>query len=421
MLSCRNLSILLLFTVFTASSGFSADKIRCSTVDVFRRNAINNPDVLFRKQQLETEIQRWIAQDAGRREDGTEAVITIPVVVHVIYNTAAQNISLAQIQSQIDRLNKDFSNTNSDKLLSTHPFFSITGNPNVEFCLAGIDPDGRTTNGITRTSTSVTEFSDNDNIKFTSSGGFDAWDARQYLNIWVGKLGGDLLGYAQFPSDLLTNASTDGVVIGYRNFGTIGVDAPYDLGRTATHEIGHWLNLEHIWGDDNDCTGTDKVSDTPNQETETAGCPTGVKTDACATTAPGIMYENYMDYTDDACMVMFTKGQVTRMNAVFNITRSAIKISNKCSGTTGITLQTQDRLKIYPNPVQNYLTIEGLPKTKSKYFKIDIFNVIGEKVYVSEISSSDTMIEMADFKTGTYVLNIYNDEFSATQKLTVVK
>ena len=128
-----------------------------------------------------------------------------------------------------------------------------------------------------------------------------------------------------------------------------------------------------------------------------------------------------MDYTDDACMVMFTNGQIIRMKAVFSVARASIVTSNKCSSTTGINTQQKVQLKIYPNPIQNYLTIEGLPKSKSKFYLVDIFNIIGEKVYSTKITTENSMIEMADFRTGTYVMTIYNDEFSVTQKLTVVK
>lgn len=417
---------ILLFTVIillNVAAIFSTDKIRCSTVETFKQNAVNHPEILTRKQQLENDILQWIAQNASGRQNGMEAIITVPVVIHVVYNTTEQNILDEQIQSQIDRLNKDFRNLNTDKLASSHAFFPLAGDAGIEFCIAKTTPSGDITTGITRTSTSTTQFSNNDDVKFTSHGGEDAWDATKYLNIWVCNLAGNLLGYAQYPGGA---ASTDGVVINYKNFGTTGVVVPpYDLGRTATHEIGHWLNLDHIWGDDelypDKCITSDNVSDTPNQEIQTSGCPAAVVTDNCTTTAPGIMYQNYMDYTDDACMVMFTKGQITRMKAVFNVARAGILTSNKCSGTTGISLQVQHKLKIYPNPVQNYLTIEGLPKTKSKSYTVDIFNIIGEKIYSTQIPELDSMIEMSDFRTGTYVMTIYNDEFSITQKLTVVK
>ena len=133
------------------------------------------------------------------------------------------------------------------------------------------------------------------------------------------------------------------------------------------------------------------------------------------------MYQNYMDYTDDACMVMFSNGQINRMKAVFNVARIGILTSNKCSGTTGIITQSRTQLKIYPNPVENYLTIENLPKTRSKFYAVDIYNAIGQKVYSNTIAAEDTLLEMADFKSGTYMMMIYNDEFSATEKLTVVK
>ncbi len=402
---------------------FSADVIRCSTVEVFRRNAVNNPAVLERKQSLEGTIQDWIAQKQVQRgTEEVEAVITIPVVIHVVYNTSAQNISDAQILSQIDRLNRDYRNINTDRLASNHAFYSLAADAGIEFCLAKIDPNGNATTGITRTSTSKTSFTDDDYVKSTSKGGKDGWDPQKYLNIWVCNLSGDLLGYAQFPSDLESDPKTDGVVIGYKYFGTIGtVRSPFDQGRTAVHEIGHWLNLEHIWGDDEDCSGTDNVADTPDQEVETSNCPSGVVTDNCTIKSPGIMYQNYMDYTDDACMVMFTAGQVARMKAVLNTTRIGLLTSNRCSGTTSVTQQQLEKLKIYPNPVQNYLVIEGLPSTRTRTFTADFYNVLGEKVFTIQLAGAQNMIEMADLATGTYILHVYNEEFSATQKLSVLK
>ncbi|MCB0535749.1 MAG: zinc metalloprotease, partial [Saprospiraceae bacterium] len=171
------------------------------------------------------------------------------------------------------------------------------------------------TNGIVRKSTTVNGFSTNDNVKFNSSGGSNIWDRNKYLNIWVCNLSGGLLGYAQFPGG---PASTDGVVCDYAYFGTINSTPPFHLGRTATHEVGHWLNCYHIWGDDgSSCSGSDLVSDTPNQADENYGCPS-FPTISCSNGPNGDMFMNYMDYTDDACMNVFTTGQKSRMQSLFS-------------------------------------------------------------------------------------------------------
>jgi hypothetical protein len=189
-------------------------------------------------------------------------VYTIPVVVHVVYNTNAQNISDAQVQSQIDILNQDFQKLNADTTAVPSAFKPLIADCKIQFCLAKQDPYGNPTTGILRKYTSKTAFSDNDDIKKSGRGGDDAWPASSYLNLWVGNLSGGLLGYAQFPGG---TAATDGVVVLYSAFGNTGtVSAPYHKGRTTTHEVGHWLNLRHIWGDDSGaCTGSDGVGDTP--------------------------------------------------------------------------------------------------------------------------------------------------------------
>ncbi|MFM8488944.1 MAG: zinc metalloprotease, partial [Bacteroidota bacterium] len=181
--------------------------------------------------------------------------------------------------------------------------------------MAQQDPSGNPTNGIVRVQTTVNGFSTNDNVKFSSSGGSNIWNRDRYLNIWVCNLSSGLLGYAQFPGG---PANTDGVVIDYQAFGTNGTaQAPFNLGRTATHEVGHWLNCYHIWGDDGTaCTGTDQVSDTPNQADENYGCPV-FPVISCNNGPNGDMFMNYMDYVDDGCMNMFSLGQSTRMAALF--------------------------------------------------------------------------------------------------------
>ncbi len=416
---------LVLFSLATFQNSFGNERIRCSSAEVFIRKASENPELIRERQQLEQETELWINQHSVNKLGSVASLVTIPVVVHVVYNTPDQNVSDAQIQSQIERLNKDYRNLNTDKLSSDHPFFSLASDAQVEFCLAQSDPSGNATNGITRTATTQTEFSDDDSVKYTNKRGHDAWDANLYLNIWVCKLSGTTLGYATLPSTFSISDGSDGVVIDYEAFGTTGTaKSPFNLGRTGTHEVGHWLNLKHIWGDDeatgNKCSGTDNVSDTPNQEIATTGCPSAAKTDACTATAPGIMYQNYMDYTDDACMVMFTTKQADRMQAVFSGIRSAIVTSNKCL-SSGVVRPLTDKIRIYPNPVENYLNIEGLPSTKSRFFNIDFYNILGEKVYSTTFSATQYMLEMHNFEKGTYIMTIYNNEFSATQKLTVVK
>lgn len=258
--------------------------------------------------------------------------VTIPVVVHVVYNTASQNISNAQIISQINVLNQDFGRTNSDTTNTPTAFKPIAANTGIQFCLAQRDPAGNPTNGIERRSTTVTSFTTDDKVKFFSQGGLDIWDPSRYLNIWVCNMGGGLLGYGEFPTGSLSN--TFGAVIQYNAFGNTGtVSAPFNLGRTCTHEFSHCFNLYHIWGDDGTaCTGSDLCTDTPNQAGATSGCFAFPKTDACSPASPGIQFMNYMDYSDDNCMNMFTTCQSTRMNNVLNsLPYSSLKTSNGCS------------------------------------------------------------------------------------------
>ena len=222
----------------------------CGTMDHLQLEEQLDPDRRARLELIERHTQE-VMQGGARAVEG---VITIPVVFHVVYNTAAQNISAAQIQSQVDILNEDFRRLNTDAANTPGDFAGVASDVEIEFCLATVDPNGEVTNGITRTQTDKTEFSLNTNqdyraVKFNASGGKDAWPSSDYLNFWVCNLGGGILGYATFPGG---DPAIDGVVCGYRFVGNIGTaTAPYNLGRTATHEVGHWLNLRHIWGDGN--------------------------------------------------------------------------------------------------------------------------------------------------------------------------
>jgi Pregnancy-associated plasma protein-A len=291
----------------------------CATMHVHRRLLSESDSYRAARVDIEDIAQAF---RSGRRRTERSDVVHVPCVFHVVWRTAAQNISDEQIDSQITVLNQDFRGANPDVAQVPEVWQDLIGDARVEFHRATEDPQGNPTNGITRTQTSKRSFSANDAVKFAARGGVDAWPTDSYLNIWVCQLGGGLLGYAQFPGG---PAATDGVVITYTGFGTTGTAAaPFNLGRTATHEIGHWFNLYHIWGDDGTgCSGSDEVDDTPNQAVDNQGCP-GFPHITCENGPNGDMFMNYMDYTDDACMFMFTQGQVDRMEACLAGPREAL-------------------------------------------------------------------------------------------------
>ncbi|MFT5997587.1 MAG: hypothetical protein ACI81P_000032 [Neolewinella sp.] len=283
-------------------------------MELLEQQILDDPSRLDRMDQLESFTRNF------RAEAGNKALTTIPVVFHIVYNNSTENISLAQIQSQLDVLNDDFRRLNSD---ADNAWPGLGADTEIEFCLATVDPSGNATDGIIRQSTSQSSFGTNgDPVKFNSSGGSDAWPAADYMNFWVCDLTGGLLGYAQFPGG---PASTDGVVCDYAYVGTVGAaTAPFDLGRTATHEVGHYLNLRHIWGDGG-CGASDFVNDTPDSDASNGGCQIGSV--SCGTTD---MVQNYMDYSDDACMNLFTNDQKTRMKAALASSRASLGNSNGC-------------------------------------------------------------------------------------------
>lgn len=271
----------------------------CASHDVLERQLRDDPKLAERMANFEIEAEKFIQQ--GKIVNG---VLEIPVVFNVLYRTSAENISQAQLQSQIDVLNKDFTATNSD-YNSSNPYHSVRGGLNVRFVL----------DAVYRKSTTKTSWGTNDAMKKSSLGGINPTSPTTKLNYWVCTIGGGILGYAQFPGGA---SATDGVVIDSKYTGTTGTATyPFNLGRTATHEIGHWMNLRHIWGDTT--CGNDYVSDTPTHNAANSGVPAVGHRSTCSGT-PLEMYMNYMDYTDDRGMYMFSSGQASRMAAVFATT-----------------------------------------------------------------------------------------------------
>jgi hypothetical protein len=306
---------------------------RCGAHHLHQQMLTSDPDYARKHQELETYTQKYVANYRPELMKNDE--VLIPVVFHILYSNpsnTAENISDLRINEQMTTFNKDFNAENADTSLIPDAFKSLKGSLKIRFVLANRDPLGSPTTGIVRRQTSRTSFSlgnftpEGQPMKFSSQGGSDVWDPRFYLNVWVCNLSGGVLGFASFPE--LAGTAYDGIVLNSRNTGSTGALSPFNRGRTGTHELGHWLNLRHIWGDDgNACTGSDMVDDTPNQAGASDGCPSFPRTDACTGTFPGVMFMNYMDYTNDACMYMFTQGQAARMQAILDGVRATFKDS----------------------------------------------------------------------------------------------
>jgi hypothetical protein len=245
----------------------------------------------------------------------------VAVVVHVLQSPGAGKATPAQVAAQIKALNNDYRAKNTDRKKAPAVWKGLVADPMIEFQLATKAPDGKPTSGILYVQTNEAVFGQNDSMKDPARGGSAPWPTDRYLNIWVCPLKDDLLGYAQFPGG---PANTDGVVISLNAFGTGGTaQAPFNKGRTCTHEVGHYFNLRHIWGDTPDCTGGDSVDDTPNAEGPNYGTPVFPSV-SCQNGPNGDMFMNYMDYVDDAAMFMFTPEQVARMHTTLQGPRKSL-------------------------------------------------------------------------------------------------
>jgi hypothetical protein len=377
-------------------------------------------------------------------------VYNIPVIFHIIHSGQAVgttfNISQAQVNSQITILNQDFRKTNTDfaTTVTQSTFVNAAADCEINFCAAKVSPTGAilAEPGIERILASSKGWSNpgytdayiDATIKPNSS-----WDPTKYLNIWIISFSDNVtLGYAQFPTvssgtSPITDivgfggaANTDGVVFDYRYVGNVGAaTAPFNKGRTATHEVGHWLGLRHINGDSN--CGNDYCSDTPAQSSLTSGCPSttgGVSAAGCGTVSPnppGKMYQNYMDYSDDRCMTMFTLNQKARMQAVMAncVRRSSLATSTVCSAV-GIEENVSNvNLDVYPNPTNGELFVD-VNLLDAQDFTISVINTLGQTVKeVKQIQSNGgkIKIDLSDKNTGVYFVTVKSKSGSKVKRI----
>ncbi len=418
----KALTVIILFTLF---AGVAQAQRICGSEAYKRQLLQSNPSIQNSFDAVELQIAKATKKFAARDTTLNE-VINIPVVIHVIYKTTAQNISDDQIRSQLTALNNDFANLNQDKSKRPGVFNAVASDVKIKFCLAQVDPQGNKTTGIIRKSTTADVFTADDAMKTSLRGGDNPWDNKKYLNIWVCALSGRSLGYATPPG---SNAAIDGVVIAFDVFGTVGsLRTSFNKGRTATHEVGHWMGLKHLWGD-TDC-GDDGIDDTPRQKTYNFGTPVFPNVTSCSPNANGDMFMNYMDFSDDAAMNMFTNDQKKRMRALFatgNI-RNSFLSSFACDSNlaqagslpvaapVAIPAVKINQIKVYPNPVQNNLTVNNKNVSAANPQIIQILNTVGVKVYTGSLTKETSNINLSQLTAGIYIVKIGENQSQFTTK-----
>jgi hypothetical protein len=372
----------------------------------------------FTRSQLELQTKEVTGATPSRGGDVASQLVMIPVVVHVVYSSSQQNISDAQIRSQIDELNRDYQKLNPDTANIPAYYSPRAANCGYQFVLAGLDTNGRPSTGIVRKHTNITAFSINDDMKRSATGGDDSWDRDRYLNIWICNLQGSTLGYSSLVGG---PRETDGIVVSYTAFGTMGTATPpYNLGRTATHEIGHWLNLIHVWGDA-DC-GDDQVADTPPQSQATYGDPTGIIL-SCGNTPYGNMYMNYMDFTDDLGMHMFTFGQRDRMRTLFVpggfrypiLSSNAASVAALATDSQTQVVASSGRpmvMSLYPNPAVSQVSVK-MSDGGALGSMLEVYDQTGQRVMSSRVTDLSFGLDVSHLSSGVYFVRV-NDGRAAT-------
>ena len=376
----------------------------------------------------------------------TNSIYNIPVVVHIVHNTPEQNLADSVIFNQIQILTEDYNRMNADTVNMRSDFDIVKGSPQINFTLAQIDENGDPTSGITRTSTSTSsfgslafltgDFTDLEKVKSTIDGGQDPWDQSRYLNIWVcnmsinflGQETTALLGYATPPAGLpnwpvgATPNLNDGVVIQFQAFGSNNpniLDAgngPIDVrGRTAIHEVGHYLGLRHIWGD-GDCNEQDGIDDTPNADAQSnQDCDFTKNT--CTDNIQGVdlpdMVENFMDYSEETCQNSFTQGQVDLMHGVLDNERYDLVHNNPAS----VLELNSFEYNLFPNPATNKFTINSTDKIES----IQIVSIAGQTLKIIEANSNSITINTNELSTGLYYVIITSENQQTMSQSLVIK
>ena len=405
---------------FLTHSGAQLTTDRCSYDRLLEQYEERFPDL----ENHLSEQEEFYYNNSAAFRDG---LVTIPVVVHIIYNNETENIPDLQVYSQIEALNEDFRLLNENVQNIPGEFQSIAADTEIEFCLASLDPDGRPTTGINRVATDYTctgdiftvKKDDQSRLFYTSLGGTNAWDTEHYLNIWVANTCDQFIGLSTNIAIQNFIPEEDGVVIDFNYFGNncnSSKAAPYHLGRTATHEVGHYLNLRHPWSV---CGGPDPdfVEDTPSQESPYYGCPSYPQT-SCGSSD---MFMNFMNYSDDACMAMFTNGQKERMLETLAGPRFGLTESVGCALLSPPVPFGQDAILLYPNPATNCIHVDFNAELPGD-IDVEMVNTMGQVLYRNvENSRNFRSIDAINLANGVYYISFRAAKQTITKKIMIAK
>tara|TARA_B100000700_G_scaffold324606_1_gene431197 strand:- start:904 stop:2259 length:1356 start_codon:yes stop_codon:yes gene_type:complete len=431
---------ILFFLILISQILLAQNMKKCNTTFLVNQEMQLNKEYLENRKRIISENKIWINQNKNSNKN---AAVTIPIVVHVIYRSnhvnigSGTNISDERILDAIRVLNEDYSKTNPEfpnplAVGGRNTFLNYAGNPNIQFCLATIDPNGNSTTGITRTMSSKTNFdptTEANDMKQSSTGGTNGWDPSKYLNIWICDLavsssGGMTLGYAYLPGLPPWQNWKDGLVVDFQWFGTI--EGAQGDSRTATHEIGHYLGLNHTFCESQSggCCDNDNnnVDDTPlcyninNNGPYFGPVTSSTYNNTCNDIGQGFssdlldMDENFMAYSQNTWM--FTNSQVDAMNAtLFGSSwgnRSSLinsNVTSNCSGTLNLNnLLNNNQIRIYPNPTKEIITVENLMQINNK--SIIIKNILGEIILVDNTKSNLVSLNLSHLKSGIYFIEV---------------
>ncbi len=441
---------------------------RCATHDVYEYNAHKNPGYAAAVEHAFNAAKQSAQRIQANKSGDWDTIYRIPIVVHIVYNTPEQNLDDSLICSQIEVLNQDYRRLNADTS-STRSFFkSRAADTGIEFFLATTDPQGNPTTGITRTYTDTPYFSvigdifsgssENgaDKVKKTAKGGIDAWDVNNYLNIWVcnmkdpASIFGLVLGFA-YPPDNAPNwpaeafpadSTLSGVVIHYEVFGRNNPLATGQLemanqGRSAVHEVGHYLGLRHIWGDGPlsilipDCSVDDGIDDTPNsgnnsQADAASAVNCNINKNTCTDSINDLpdMWENYMDYSKEECQNMFTQGQAAIMRAMLATSRTDLAVLQApashpiCSPSVSAESPMADAsISVYPNPSTGNFSVAISSPVK----KIAVSDIFGKQMdfNLNEMNPGKFAITTAGFPKGIYCIHIETQSSMFIRKIMI--